>query len=105
VVTPAKHFPDTIVSYEGSSVTAVADEVGDLGWPAESDPVCSLAQVWAAAIAAGAPPSAVADVTFPADTANGKRVWNFSIQGTNGVLFHAFVDDITCTVKKQEPLL
>jgi hypothetical protein len=103
VVKPAQHFPDTIVHYEGSTVNVIADQVGDLGSPANGDPACSLAQVWAGARAAGAPANAVADATYPASMVGG-RVWNFYVQGTasNGApLFHAYIDDPGCKVRSR----
>jgi hypothetical protein len=109
VVTPAKYFPDTIVFYEGPDVNVGTDELGDMGAHATSEPKCTIAQVWAAAVAAGAPANAVADVTFPAEMSGGGR-WNFYITGpgANGAGgFHTTIDDSTCKAparKENDPL-
>jgi hypothetical protein len=96
VVTPAQHFPDIIVTYEGAGGRVYYDELGDsLG--SNVEPQCTLAQVWAGAIAAGAPRDAVANVMYPASLS--AHSWNFYIEGTaaNGApLFHVTIDDTTC---------
>ncbi len=99
VVTPAQYFPDTIVRFEGADVTVTTDTIPlSMHAKADSEPRCSLAQVWAGARAAGAPANAVAEVSFPAGMSR-ERQWNFHIAGTgaNGApVFAANIDDATC---------
>jgi hypothetical protein len=88
------------VTLDHNGVTALKNAFGGaIGSDPIPDPHCTVAQVWSAAIAAGAPPSAVASLTyeqrFAGTTLARAPRWHFTIRSTS---FEYDVSEPDCRV-------